>query len=132
MDLITGGNRHVGVITANSRSLTHELFSMAGVSTDLIGRLSVRGLEDYEPFVGAVVEEKGELDSDLIEAGVVQRAQQLLKEDPEIGSILLECSMLPPYGAAVQESVGLPVFDFVTMINYVYSTVVKQRFTGSM
>lgn len=132
MDLITGGKRHVGVITANSRSLTHELFSMAGASTDLIGRLSVRGLEDYEPFVEAVFEEKGELDSDLIEAGVVQRAQQLLKEEPDIGAILLECSLLPPYGAAVQEAVGLPVFDFVTMINYVHSTVVRQRFTGSM
>jgi Asp/Glu/hydantoin racemase len=132
MDLITGGRKHIGVITANSRSLTNELFSMAGVSSDLMERITVRGLEDYQPFVEAVFEERGELDSDLIETGVVTRAKQLLEEDPDIGSILLECSLLPPYGAAVQEAVGLPVFDFVTMINYVHSTIVKQRFTGSM
>jgi hypothetical protein len=40
--------------------------------------------------------------------------------------------VLPPYGAAVQQATGLPVFDFVTMINYVYTAVVKQRFTGFM
>jgi hypothetical protein len=40
--------------------------------------------------------------------------------------------MLPPYGAAVQEATGLPVFDYVTMIDYVHDTVVKRRFKGSM
>jgi len=45
---------------------------------------------------------------------------------------LMESSVYPPYGAAVQEAVNLPVFDYVTMINYVYSSVVKKRFHGFM
>jgi len=32
----------------------------------------------------------------------------------------------------VQEAVYLPVFDFITMINYVYSAVVKKEFQGFM
>ena len=34
--------------------------------------------------------------------------------------------------AAVQEALHLPVFDFITMINYVYSALAKSRYEGSM
>jgi hypothetical protein len=59
-------------------------------------------------------------------------AKQIVDEDPAVKAILLECSLLPPYGAAVQEALDMPVFDYVTMINYVYSAVVKKRFEGFM
>jgi hypothetical protein len=32
----------------------------------------------------------------------------------------------------VQEATGLPVFDYNTMIRYVYSAVVRRRFDGFM
>jgi hypothetical protein len=32
----------------------------------------------------------------------------------------------------VQEETGLPVFDYNTMINFVYSAVVRRRFDGFM
>ena len=45
----------------------------------------------------------------------------------EIQALLMECSLLPPYGAAIQAAVNLPVFDYITMINFVFSAVVKQE-----
>ena len=36
-----------------------------------------------------------------------------------IGTILLECSDLPPYAQAVQAVTGRPVFDFNSMIHHV-------------
>ena len=38
----------------------------------------------------------------------------------EIQALLMECSLLPPYGAAIQAAVNLPVFDYITMINFVF------------
>ena len=67
-----------------------------------------------------------------IENEVVSVAKEMVEEDPKVKAILLECSALPPYGAAVQETVNLPVFDFITMINYVYSAIVKKKFKGFM
>jgi hypothetical protein len=32
----------------------------------------------------------------------------------------------------VQEATGLPVFDYSTMIDYVFSAVVRKRFEGYM
>lgn len=132
MGLITGGSKPLGVITANSKALTDEVFAWAGVPSQVKERIRVKGLEDDRHFVSAVIDEEGELDSALIEQAVVMRASALCEEHPDMGAILLECSMLPPYAAAVQEATGLPVFDYITMIDYVHSTVVKQRYQGSM
>jgi len=37
---------------------------------------------------------------------------------------------LPPYSNAVQKATNLPVFDYITMINYVYSAVVQKNYQG--
>lgn len=132
MGLITGNAKSLGVLTANSKALTDEVFGWAGVSFDLKKRIRIKGLEDDRHFVSAVIEEEGELDSDRMEQAVVDRALALCTENPDMGAILLECSMLPPYAAAVQEATALPVFDYVSMIDYVHGTVVKQRYHGSM
>ncbi len=128
---IIGSRQKIGILTADSASLSSQVLSSAGVSLDLQKRLAVRGLEDSVPFRQAVVEETGFLDASEIEQAVVLRALEL-KQENSIGAFLLECSLLPPYAAVVQEAVGLPVFDYVTMIDYVYSSVVKRRFDGFM
>ncbi len=123
-------NGKVGIITADSKSLDVSLFNAVGVKD--IDRLEIKGLQDKENFYKAVIEEVGTLNSKYIEKEIVFAAKQMIVEEPRIKAVLLECSCLPPYGAAVQEAVNLPVFDYITMINYVYSSVVKQRFVGFM
>ena len=132
MGLIVGPKCPIGVLTANKPALIPEVFTWAGVSEDLRDRLIVAGLEDDQHFVDAVFTEKGMLDSDVVEKAVVERVVAMQRENPGIGAVLLECSMLPPYGAAVSEATGLPVFDYVTMIDYVHATIVKRRFHGHM
>ncbi len=120
----------IGVVTANAASLDENVLGKAGVGNpeDLV----IQGLEGTEHFSRAVFREEGTLDSDLVEQEVVAKTLQIVRESPEVRVILLECSLLPPYGAAVRAATGLPVFDYVTMINYVYSAVVKQRYEGYM
>ena len=59
-------------------------------------------------------------------------AKELVSKNLDIGAILLECSDMPPYAWSIQNSVKLPVFDFTTMINWVYSAVVRHPFPGFM
>ncbi len=132
ISLIIGREDSIGVITADSQALSSELLSWAGVNGELQGRLRIAGLEGSPHFRKAVIEEQGVLDTEGVEAEVVQQAVRLQKEHPGMKAVLLECSMLPPYGAAVQAALGLPVFDYVTMIDYVWSAVVKRTFEGYM
>jgi hypothetical protein len=118
----------IGVITADSRSLDENLFAAVGISgTD---QLVIEGLETKKHFYRFAIEETGELDPALVQAEVVEIARELVKRDPAVKTILLECSLLPPYAAALQAAVRLPVFDYVTMINFVFSAVIRKPFAG--
>ncbi len=120
----------IGIITANAGALSSEVLSACGA--DLPGKIEIYGLENCPCFRAVFIEEKGKLEKEMVEAEVIAAAQDLLESSPAIKMLLLECSVLPPYGAAVQQATGLPVFDFVTMINFVYSALIKQRFYGYM
>lgn len=123
------GQATVGIVTADARALTGEVFRAIGIGDDL--PLIVRGLENCPYFHAAAIEETGELDSDQIRKEVVATATRMIHDHPEVRSILLECSLLPPYAAAVQQATGLPVYDFLTMIDHVYSAVCKKSFPDS-
>lgn len=129
VDRITGPEGKTGVITANGSSVDRALLDR--VTTVPEERLRILGLEECAEFVSAVFDEKGSIDTALVEQEVLERARTLAA-DGAVRAILLECSLLPPYAAAVQAETGLPVFDYNTMINYVYSAVVRRPFDGFM
>ncbi len=125
-----GDGEKVGILTANSQSLDVSLLAKVGVDSSI--PLYIKGMESKENWYRTVVIEEGTLDSAQMEKELVASAEEMIQEEPRVKAILMECSMMPPYGAAVQEAVNLPIFDFVTMINYVYLAVVKKRFQGFM
>ena len=123
-------NAKIGIITASAKSLTPSFLKNIGIHET--SELVVQGLENCPEFKSAVLEEKGTLDTDLIEAEVVKAAIDLTKKHENIKAILLECSVLPPYAIAIQNVTGLPVFDYISMINFVFSAVVKSNYKGFM
>lgn len=125
-----GDDKKVGIISADSRGIDSALLEAVGITDN--SKLEIRGLEDRAGFYSAVIEQSGTLDSEKIEREVILTARKMVKEIPSVAALLLECSCLPPYSAAVQQSVGLPVFDYITMINYVHSSVVRSGFSGFM
>jgi len=120
----------IGVITANKNSLTKEILSLC--EGDIPGRIVIEGLEKAPCFSSAFLKEEGTLNTVQVEKEVVQAAKKLQNDYPNMKSILLECSVLPPYASAVQKATGLPVFDFVTMIRYMHSVVVRGQKNGFM
>ena len=122
-------SRPIAIITADSTNLTLEFLARAGVAPP--NNLVIRGLQDQPEFKTAVFDEKGTIDADLVEAEVVSVARDIVRDHPALGAIVLECSMLPPYSRAIQEAVGVPVFDFITMIDHLYAATHQQRYDGA-
>jgi hypothetical protein len=118
----------VGIITASDKTLTprHMQIATNGINIPF----ETVGMENRPYFRKAIHEEVGELDFEKIETEVVEAGLELVKRDESIKLILLECTDLPPYAAALQEAVRLPVFDYSTMVNYVFSALVRTRFDG--
>jgi hypothetical protein len=123
-----GPRRKLAALVANGASLSERVLDALGIHDR--SRIVFRGLEDKTEFRRTVLDECGTLDVDAVEQEVVEAALEVQAEHPELGAILLECSDLPPYSAAVQAATGLPVFDWIGFINYVHQAVVAKPYTG--
>lgn len=127
--IIEMGLKHdqkIAVFAADGASITDELLAHVGAKPD---RLIVQNVGDLDSFApirwGKTTLDNGKLAADLQEI-----ALGLVREHPEIGAFLLECSDLPPYAADIQAATGLPVYDFITLINWVHHSVVQQPYYG--
>ncbi len=120
----------VGVITANAPRLTERHF--LGVGAENVPR-AVIGLEN-SAFFKAMLEGDGghEIDVRRTTLDMQDAAKRLVAENPDVGAIVLECTNMPPFAKAVQEATGLPVFDVVTLTEYVYRAVVQRDYRGTM
>jgi hypothetical protein len=125
---IMGRDDKLGVITADARSLDDALLAAVGVTNR--DRIVIQGLEDQPNFYQFAIAETGRLDAEKVAAEVVETGRRLVAGDDQVKALLLECSLLPPYAAALHEAVHMPVFDYITMINFVFSAVVKKPYTG--
>ena len=123
-----GKSRSIGVITADSRALGNRVLELSGVDPDR--HVVVRGLQDQPNFAYSALGEGDTLDTDAIEAETVEVAKEMVADNPDMGAIIIECSMLPPYSKAVQEETGLPVFDFINMIDYCQRGTHQQAYHG--
>lgn len=121
----------LGILVASKSSLTHDLLEAAGLRADIGRRVVVAGLEDTPAFAHTWI--KGpviDLDVGAVETDVVNAAVALLNDRPDIGTLLLECGNLPPYAAAVQQAINIPVFDYTSMVEFFIGGLIRRPFTG--
>ena len=118
----------VGIISANASVMTEQHLRNVGITPDM--PVVLYGMEDKYEFRSSVLEEKGTMDTDVIEKEILEVCDQMLKDHPEVAAIQLECSDLPPFAAAVHAHTGLPVFDFITMIRHVESALNPTKYCG--
>ncbi len=119
--------RRVGVITADSRMLTERHLHGAGVDPGIV---AIAGLEGCPQFEEMAYQDRHDIDLQRLEREVVDVAAGLVEADRSVGALLLECSLLPPYAAAVQRATRLPVFDFTHLVTMVHDAVARRPFVG--
>ena len=73
---------------------------------------------------------RGHFNNTVAAQEITDLAEELIAENNDLGAILLECSDMPPYAAAVQEATQLPVFDFITLIRWLRSGVAQRPYSG--
>jgi aspartate/glutamate racemase len=106
--------RKVGVLTADATTLS-PILSKAGWNDP--EQVVVAGMEDCPIFRRAILDPAPPfaLDSLGIEREVLRVAEDLLKKEPDIAAILVECTNLPPYSRALRETFRLPLFDVIDL-----------------
>lgn len=121
-------DQKIGIITANAPALTPNLLNACGV--DDLSSLVIAGAQDQPEFKKVLIGRTGHYNSKKLEQELVGIAKRLVSENKNIGALLLECAQLPTWAWSIQNAVRLPVFDFSTMVNWVYNAVVRHPFAG--
>ncbi|MFB0637901.1 aspartate/glutamate racemase family protein [Bacillus sp. SIMBA_008] len=119
--------QQVGMLTADSNGLTSKLYKSCGIHHE--DCVVVKNL-GHLPEFSAITESRGRFNNGLVRQEVVRAAIELVDQHPNIGAILLECSDLPPYASVIQQAVGLPVYDFITMIRWVHMATAQKPYMG--
>lgn len=107
--------QQVGVITVSGSTLTRAHLESAGVPLDT----PVVGTEHGREFFRVLIKaEKEDMDVAAAQQDILDAGRELVTRHPDVGAIVLECTNMPPYSAALQQELGLPVYDIYTMISW--------------
>jgi Asp/Glu/hydantoin racemase len=117
--------KRVGVVTVSASTLTAAHLDAAGAPRDTPIAGTENGQELFRVLIKA---EKEDLDVRLAEQDVVGAGIQLVQNNPGVGAIVLECTNMPPYAAALQAELGLPVYDIYSMVSWFHHGLRPQRF----
>ena len=116
------GNKKVLVLTANSETLSLRHIESVCGNIDRIN-MKIVGTKSQPTFTNFTVQNWHEVDLDLCQQDILETIDQEMKIDSSYGAILFECTNMPPYSQIVRERYGIPVFDFVTLMNFVHDAV---------
>ncbi len=115
----------VGILTANSKCLTEKHLKAAGIENIPI---AIAGLEDKPEFSRMILEDSSEGDIYKIRDEVMFTAKELVEKYPDIKALVFECHNLSPFSFYVQKELKIPIFDFVSFVEFIYKAVVKEDF----
>lgn len=132
---IIGPKKYVGIFCATSGNLSEDHLKNVGVDPNsnyyIKGAMDNDGCPQFvslwddsrRPEIPTANYEKAEAD-------IVASCVDYVNEHPDIGALMLECTGFQPFGRAIQRAVGLPVFDWSTLMDYAYSVVAHRDFYG--
>jgi Asp/Glu/hydantoin racemase len=118
--------KRVGVVTISGSTLTPQHLAAVGVALDTPTIGTENGREFFRVLIKA---ESDDMDVALARQDVVDAGKSLCAKHPDVGAIVLECTNMPPYAAALQEAVGLPVYDIYSMISWFQAGLRPRRFS---
>lgn len=117
--------KRVGVVTVSGSSLTPKHMEAAGVPLDTPFVGTERGREFFRTLI---LGEKEDMDVERAEQDILDAGRALMQSNPDIGAIVLECTNMPPYAAALREAVGVPVYDIYSLITWFHAGIRPRRF----
>lgn len=96
----------VGVLTIDARALGHAHLLAAGVPPHRLADVQVQGCDPGGAFARDILANRVGRDRLAAEADLVSAARQLQERVPDLGSVVLECTNMPPHAAAIVAATG--------------------------
>jgi len=119
-----GGGKRAGVITVKKQSLSDDHLRSVGVPLDT----PIMGTEHGVEFTRAVLGDEERLNTRLATEDLVKPGLMLKENHPDVGAIILECTNMAPYAAAIRQVTGLPVYSIYSFIQWFQAGLLPRQF----
>lgn len=112
-----GRGRKVGVVVANSDALTADHLRGAGIAEE---PTAIAGMQDQAQFCDVILHgRRNDLDMTLFSVELCTVVQRLLRDEPTVSALVLECTDLSHFAPELHQRFGLPVFDLTSLTRMV-------------
>ncbi|TGE31878.1 aspartate/glutamate racemase family protein [Desulfosporosinus sp. Sb-LF] len=108
--------KKLGVLTGDTRILSDQHLRPVGACLEDV---VMEGLESSSEFQRVVIDHEDNLDLAALERDTLQAGLRLIKKHPGIGAVILECTNLNTFKQSLQQQLGLPVYDMISLVNWV-------------
>ena len=109
---LAGQGSGFGVITIDAASLGAPEFDAVGADP----RTPVEGIRAGSALHRSLLEDLPTLDMDDARTQVLEAGRRLRARVPDLHTLVLECTNLPPYAPALREDSGCRVLDITTLV----------------
>ena len=103
--------RCVGVLTISAQLLGEEHLLAAGVSRERLADVVVQGVDRDSEFVRAILDNRTTMDVERAARDVVAAAAALKARAPDLRTLVLECTNMPPYAKRIRAATGWRVLS---------------------
>ena len=106
--------KRLGILTASAQDLTEAHLLAAGIHP---ASVAVGGLAPESSFAQTLLLNLPTLDVEQAKRDMIAAARALCANADDVGALLLECTNMPPYAAALRRETGLPVYSIIDAVN---------------
>lgn len=116
------------ILTFDERALRGDYLEKVGIPGDA----NVAGMSPDSAFVRAIRDGDDSVPYAILEQEVMAMVDEALRRFPHAGALVLECTNLAPFSAALHAHFRLPVFDTVSLVRWFYSTLQPHPYDGGI
>ena len=115
----------VGILTVSQAALTDAHLAAAGVPLGT----PVVGTEGGRAFYDGFLNNRVEIDITACRADLLDAANTLCRDHPEVGAIVLECTNMVPFAYDIRRDTGLPVYSIESFLTWFQAGLMPRRFS---
>lgn len=117
--------KRVGILTISKDTLTDAHLVAANIAQDT----PIGGTAPNSEFSSGILNDRANLDFAQCEQDNLHAANQLMQQHNNIGAIVLECTNMVPYAAAIRKLTGVPVYSIYSFVSWFQAGLMPRRFS---
>lgn len=120
-----GADSTVGVLGSFVDRINSAVLAKAGVPQG--ARVAVTSIETSPEFLGLSDQP---VETDRFSKQLVAAGRELKAQHPDLGALVIECASFTPYAAPLQRALGVPVYDFISLIDLAHYVTHRRDYPG--